>query len=72
MILVRVFETRGEAENAKNILKKGGIQSRVTEDKLWGIPIQKFGVSARFRLMVNDSDYPKTIKYISEKINKKK
>ena len=72
MIHVRIFDTRHEAERAQKILKDGGIDSKVSEDKLWGIPIQRFGVSARYRLLVEDKDYPKTVKYIAGKLKKKK
>jgi len=70
MIWVRIFDTRQEAQRAQKILADGGIESVVSEDKLWGIPIQRFGVRARFRLMVEDRDYPKTVKFIAEKLKK--
>lgn len=71
MIWVRIFDTRKEAENAQKVLKSGGIYSEISEDKLWGIPIQKFGVQARFRLLVEDKDYKKTAEFIAGKLNKK-
>lgn len=71
MTLVRIFDTRSEAEVAQKVLKVGGIDSAVTEDKFAGVPIQKFGVSARFRLLVADEDYVKTAKYLAGKLNKK-
>lgn len=71
MALVRIFDSREEAKRAKKILKDGGISSTVTEDKFAGIPIQKFGVPARFRLHVEDSDYIKTAKYLAGKLKEK-
>lgn len=71
MIWVRIFDTRNEAERAQEILKKGGIYSEISEDKLWGIPIQKFGVQARYRLLVRDGDYKKTAEFIAGKLKKK-
>ena len=71
MIPVRIFDTRNEAEKAQKVLSDGGIESRVSEDKLWGIPIQRFGVSARYRLLVEDKDYPKTVKFIAGKLKEK-
>lgn len=71
MTLVRIFNTRGEAEKAQKVLEKGGIKSIVSEDKLWGVPIQKFGVPARFRLHVADEDYIKTAKYLAGKLKEK-
>ena len=70
MILVRIFDIRKEAEMAQKVLEEGKIKSKVTEDNLWGIPIQKFGVKARYRLLVEDKDYPKTIKFIEGKLGR--
>ena len=69
MALVRIFDTRAEA--AQKVLKVGGIDSVITEDKFAGVPIQKFGVRARFRLFVADVDYIKTAKYLAGKLKKK-
>jgi len=71
MALVRIFDTKSEAEAARKILRVGGIDSVITEDKFAGVPIQKFGVRARFRLFVADIDYIKTAKYLAGKIKKK-
>jgi len=72
VIWVRIFDTRQEAQRAQKVLSEGGIDSDISEDKLWGIPIQRFGVRARFRLLVEDRDYPKTVKFIAEKLEKNK
>jgi hypothetical protein len=68
MVLVRIFDTRDEAERAQQVLKQGGIDSVITEDKFAGVPIQKFGVRARYRLMVEDKDYYKVAKYLADKM----
>lgn len=71
MILIRVFNTRKQANAARKALEDGGINATVSEDKLYGVPIQKFGVRARFRLLVEDKDFPKTTKFLSEKLKKR-
>ena len=72
MKLVRIFYTKDEAEAARKILKGGGIEAIVSEDKFDGVPIQEFNVPARYRLLVEDSDYSKTIKYIAGKLKENK
>lgn len=71
MILIRVFKTRREASFALEILEKGGIKAKVSEDKFYGIPIQAYGVEARFRLLVEDKDFRKTTKYLAGKLKNK-
>lgn len=68
MILERVFDTLEHAESAKEILEEGGIIAVVSEDKFEGVPIQKFNVPARYRLFVEDRDFPKTTKFLAEKL----
>lgn len=41
---------------AKRMLQEGGIFATVSEDTFNGVPIQKFGVPARFRLKVAQKD----------------
>lgn len=71
MIWIRIFDTRQEAERAQKILKEGGIDSSVSEDKFAGVPIQKFNVPARYRLMIDKKDYIKTAKYLAGKLKEK-
>jgi hypothetical protein len=68
MKLVRIFDTEKDAINAKDILKDGGIKSFVQEDKFDGVPIQVFNVPARYRLMVEDEDYSRTVDFIASKL----
>ena len=71
MILVRVFDTPKEAKWARKALGEGGIKSVIQVDKFNGVPIQKFNVPARYRLLVEDRDFPKTVKYLGEKLSSK-
>jgi hypothetical protein len=72
MKLVRIFDTSSQAELAQKILKDGGIEAVVLEDKFDGVPIQEFNVPARYRLLVEDNDYQKTINYIAGKLRENK
>ena len=69
MICIRFFKTREEAEMGKKVLDEGGIQSEVTEDKFNNVPIQEFGVTARFRLNVADGDYYKAANFLAKKLS---
>lgn len=71
MVWIRIFRTRREAEWAQKILKKGGFVTTISEDKLFGIPIQRFGVPARFRLMIERKDLEKAAEFLAGKLNKK-
>lgn len=72
MICIRIFKTRKEAEVAKEILKEGGIYSFVDEDVFNGVSIQKFGVSARFRLKVESRDLNHAARFLATKLKKAK
>ena len=72
MICIRIFDTRKDAERAQKIIEEGGFYSEISEDKLWGIPIQRFGVCARFRLLIEDRDFYSVTDFIESKIKKKK
>ncbi len=71
MIWIRIFRTRKEAEQAQEILKKGGFNTIISEDKLFGIPIQRFGVPARFRLMIERRDLEKAAVFLAKKLKKR-
>lgn len=71
MILIRVFKTRREANVARKVLEDGGINATVSEDKFHGVPIQNYEVPARFRLLVEDKDFPRTTKFLAEKLKKR-
>ena len=72
MVWIRIFRTRKEAEWAQKILKIGGFESSISEDKLFGIPIQRFGVPARFRLHVEHKDFEKVAEFLAKKLKKRK
>lgn len=72
MICIRIFKTREEAEWARDVLKEGGIHAIVSEDTFNHVPIQKFGVQARFRLKVEDRDFPKTTLFLAKKLKRAK
>lgn len=71
MICIRFFKTKDEAQRAKKILEEGGIYSFVDEDMFNGVPIQKFGVPARFRLFVQDKkDMDRAARFLLRKLKK--
>jgi hypothetical protein len=70
MTLIRIFKARKEAEWAMQILKEGGIPAFVSEDTFNDVPIQEFGVTARFRVLVNDDDYFKAAAFLADKLKK--
>lgn len=70
MVWIRIFRTREEAERAKNIIESGGFFATISEDKLFGIPIQRFGVPARFRLEVAREDFEKVAEFLAKKLKK--
>lgn len=71
MALIRIFKTRKEATWAKDVLAEGAIKAEVVEDKFNNVPIQKFGVRARFRVLVADGDFEKAVIFLMEKLPKK-
>ncbi len=68
MALIRIFKTRKDAERAREILKEGGISADVNEDKFNNVPIQKFGIPARFRLQVSTEDFYKAAAFLAQKL----
>lgn len=68
VVCIRFFKTRKEAEFAKKILEEGGISSVVSEDKFNNVPIQEFGVAARFRLNVSEEDYYRSANFLAKKL----
>lgn len=72
MICIRIFKTREEAELAKKILEEGEIFAEVSEDKLNNVPIQEFGVQARFRLHVADKDFIRAARFLLTELKKAK
>ncbi len=68
MLCIRIFNTREKAELGKKILEEAGIYSVITEDTFNNVPIQNFGVRARFRLHVNEEDFLKTADLLAKKI----
>ena len=68
MVWIRIFRTRKEAERAKEILKDGGFKTTISEDKLFGISIQRFGVPARFRLLIERKDLEKAAEFLAKKL----
>ncbi|MDP2637783.1 MAG: hypothetical protein Q8P26_01850 [Candidatus Levybacteria bacterium] len=73
MICIRFFKTREEAQLAKEILEEGGIFSKISEDKFNDVPIQEFGVPARFRLLVkNNKDLSRAARFLAKRLRKSK
>lgn len=71
-VWIRIFRTRGEAEWAQETLQKGGFETSISEDKLFGIPIQRFGVPARFRLLIERRDLEKAAEFLAGQLRKEK
>ena len=72
MICIRIFKIREEAERAKEVLQKGNFTATVSEDKFNNVPIQQYGVPARFRLNIEDRDFPKVTKFLASELKKAK
>ena len=72
MICIRIFKTREEAELAKKILQEGEIFATISEDMFNNVPIQEFGVQARFRLNVERKDFIRSARFLAAKLNKAK
>ena len=70
MTLIRIFKTRKEAEWAVGILKEGAIPAFVSEDTFNNVPIQEFGVTARFRVLIDDDDYFKAAAFLANKLRR--
>lgn len=68
MICIRIFKTRKEAEWALKVLKEGEILGRISEDTFNNVPIQKFGVQARFRLKVSEKDFNRAVNFLAKKL----
>lgn len=72
MICIRIFKTREEAQRAKKILEEGGIFTAISEDMFNNVPIQEFGVQARFRLHVDDKNLNRAAHFLATKLKKTK
>lgn len=72
MICIRIFKTRREAEWARGVLEEGEILATISEDKFNNVPIQEFGVPARFRLNVEDKDFNRAAHFLAAKLKRAK
>ena len=73
MVLIRIFRTRRQAEAARKILEQGGIYTTISEDKFEGVPIQKYGVPARFRLnAASKNDWEKAATFLAKRLKPRK
>ncbi len=68
MLCIRIFNNKEQAEFGQKILKESGIYSVITEDTFNNVPIQNFGVRARYRLHVNKEDFLKTADLLAKKV----
>lgn len=55
-------------EWAKKVLEEARIFATISEDKFNNVPIQKFGVPARFRLHISDSDLNRPAHFLAKKL----
>ena len=72
MICIRIFKTWEEAKWAQGILQESGIFSTITEDTFNNVPIQKFGVPARFRLKIEAKDLNRAAHFLADKLGSNK
>lgn len=72
MLCLRVFRTRKEAENAKTLLEQAGIIAVIKHDKFNNSPIEKFGVPARFKLIIPRDDLNKAASFLAKQIRIRK
>jgi len=73
MICIRIFKTSEDAAWAKKTLEEGGIFTTISEDKFNNVPIQEFGVQARFRLeVIDDKDLNRAAQFLARKLRKAK
>lgn len=68
---IRIFRTRREAEQAKKILDEGGFMATIAHDNFEGVPIEKYGVPARFRLEIDRSDLNRAARYLAKKLKRR-
>lgn len=68
MVCIRIFKTRQEAQLAKKVLEEIRIPATISEDTFNNIPIQKFGVPARFRLKIADRDLNRAASFLANKL----
>lgn len=72
MAWIRVFKSKSEAERAKEILAEGGIDSYITEEDIYGIPIVLHLTPAfKFKLNVKTrEEYFEAAKYLAKLLKK--
>ncbi len=68
---IRIFRTRKEAERAKKILEDGGFMVTISQDNFEGVPIEKYGVPARFRLEMDSRDLDRAARFLAKKLKKR-
>jgi hypothetical protein len=67
---IRIFRTKREAERARKILEEGGFMVTIAHDNFEGVPIEKYGVPARFRLEIDSHDLNRAARYLAKKLKK--
>lgn len=72
MVTIRVFRTRYEADKARKLLVEAGLYAEVTEDKIYGTPIQEYNVPARFRLNVFNTDLKRVSEFLTKRLKDRK
>jgi hypothetical protein len=71
MIWIRIFRTRKQAEAARAVLRQGGIETFIVEQDFEGVPIQRYGVPARFSLEVRSSkEYFRAAEFLAKKMKR--
>lgn len=61
---IRIFDTREEAEKACAVVKAGGFESYVSEDKFGDLTLPEVRIPARFRVLVERTEIYKVARYL--------
>lgn len=65
---IRIFKSAEAANWAKKILEEADIKSVIKEDHFNGVPIKRFGVPSRFRLIIERENIPRAAEFLAKKL----
>lgn len=69
---IRIFKTRDEARLAEKVLTKANIESYIKQDKFGKLTLPQLGMTARFRLYIDQKDIVKAAKHLAKLLRKKR
>lgn len=64
---IRIFPTKEKAEQACKIIRDGGFECYVKEDKFGDLTLPEVRIPARFRLFVEREDIDRVAAYLAKK-----